>query len=173
VKQNLTENELKIQNQLEKIRELGNIIQEFTTKNKHQEDKIALLEKTSIEVSDNHKKEIQLMEQRIREISAQFGEQQNAVHQLKTENNSMKITINQLNQTVEGQKSAYENLRTQLANVYKEQQLEQANQQNVEGYIPKASVDINSHYRNSSFTRNKQKVYEAPPIGHGVVNEMR
>ena len=151
IKQNLTENEHKISSQLNKIRELTNMVQDLTTKNKSQE-------LAAEELSTAHKAEISQKEEKIREINNQFSEQQNVIHEMKTEHNSMKITINQLTQTVEGQKTAYENLRNQMANVYKEHQQEQAQlQSQPASYTPVSTINFpttHNRNRNSSFTRN-------------------
>jgi len=184
VKKNLSENDQKIEVQKEKIRELSNVVHELTTKNKHQESKIQLLELAAVEMENSHKNEIEHLEMRIREITTQFSDQQAYLHNLKTENNSMKININQLTQSLEGQKAAYENLRGQLANVYKEQQKEQlkdkANTPNGEiaygveslnkyntSYIPK--VNVNMANRNSSFTRNQTEVFQPQILENSAV----
>lgn len=88
-------------------------------------------------------------------MNTQFQEQQNYVHVLKTENNSLKIHMNQLKQTVEGQKAAYENLRTQLANVYKEHQKE-LQKDAVPVYVPKVNVSI----AGGSMSREPAKTFE-------------
>lgn len=158
VKKNLTENEQKIEMQREKIRELTNIVQELTNKTKHQESTIHMLEITSNEMDITHKKEVEHFEVTIRQINQQLQEQMNYTHNLKTENNSMKIEINQLTKTVEGQKAAYESLRNQLANVYKEQQNEVKQEPHRAAYVPK--VTVNMTHRESSFTRPEKSSFE-------------
>ena len=85
-------------------------------------------------------------------MSAQLQEQQNMVHTLKTENNSLKIYSNQLKQTVDGQKVSYENLRNQLASVYKEQQKE-SKKEVPSTYVPKVSVNVSGRDAHKSSLR--------------------
>lgn len=156
VKKNLTENEQKIENQREKIRELTNMVQELTKKSKHQESTIYMLEMTAKERETVHKGEVEHFEANVRQLSQQCQEQQEYIHNLKNENNTMKIQINQLKQTVEGQKSAYENLRNQLANVYKERQDAEKRPFTSTAYIPKVKVDMAD--RGNSFNRSSDKL---------------
>ena len=162
IRKNLTDNEQKLMSKENIIRELSNMVQELTVKVKDQDAKINVLESASINAQNNHKNDIQNLEQKIREVTTQLGEEQNKAHQLKTENNGMKITINQLTQSLEGQKAAYENLRSQLANVYKEQKMEQMKEQNNMGYVPKVTVSVSN--RNSSFTRNQNDIYKSSSL---------
>ena len=172
IRKNLTDNEQKLMSKENIIRELSNMVQELTVKVKDQDAKINVLESASINAQNNHKNDIQNLEQKIREVTTQLGEEQNKAHQLKTENNGMKITINQLTQSLEGQKAAYENLRSQLANVYKEQKMEQMKEQNNMGYVPKVTVSVNN--RNSSFTRNQNDIYKSSSlINHGSKAKMK
>jgi RNase adaptor protein for sRNA GlmZ degradation len=83
-----------------------------------------MLEMTIKELESSNKKQVENFEASLRQMSGQLQEQQNIMHTLKTENNSLKVFTNQLKQTVESQKASYENLRNQLASVYKEQQRE-------------------------------------------------
>ena len=162
IRKNLTDNEQKLMSKENIIRELSNMVQELTVKVKDQDAKINVLESASINAQNNHKNDIQNLEQKIREVTTQLGEEQNKAHQLKTENNGMKITINQLTQSLEGQKAAYENLRSQLANVYKEQKMEQMKEQNNMGYVPKVTLNVSN--RNSSFTRNQNDIYKSSSL---------
>ena len=172
IRKNLTDNEQKLMSKENIIRELSNVVQELTVKVKDQDAKINVLESASINAQNNHKNDIQNLEQKIREVTTQLGEEQNKAHQLKTENNGMKITINQLTQSLEGQKAAYENLRSQLANVYKEQKMEQMKEQNNMGYVPKVTVNVSN--RNSSFTRNQSDIYKSSSlINHGSKAKMK
>ena len=133
-RKNLAQNELLIDQHKEKIKELtknlqdantkDNLIVNLTSQNKAYESKIKMLEMTLKEQENSSKKQIENFEASLRQMSNQLNEQQHLVHTLKTENNSLKIFTNQLKQTVDGQKVAYENLRNQLASVYKEQQKE-------------------------------------------------
>ena len=172
IRKNLTDNEQKLMSKENIIRELSNMVQELTVKVKDQDAKINVLESASINAQNNHKNDIQNLEQKIREVTTQLGEEQNKAHQLKTENNGMKITINQLTQSLEGQKAAYENLRSQLANVYKEQKMEQMKEQNNMGYVPKVTLNVSN--RNSSFTRNQNDIYKSSSlINHGSKAKMK
>lgn len=133
-RKNLAQNELLIDQHKEKIKELtknlqdantkDNLIANLTSQNKAYESKIKMLEMTLKEQESSSKKQVENFEASLRQMSNQLNEQQHLVHTLKTENNSLKIFTNQLKQTVDGQKVAYENLRNQLASVYKEQQKE-------------------------------------------------
>ena len=134
-----------------KVRELTSIVKELTSKNKNYEATIHLLEVTSKEIELTHANEIKHFEDTIRLLNQQMQEQQTYGHTMKTENNSMKILINQLTQTVEGQKAAYENLRNQLAEVYKQKQEQSNVQASSHPYVPKVTVNMTA--RESSYSR--------------------
>lgn len=156
VRRNLTDNEGKLQSQAEKIRELTNLVHELTTKNKHQESQILLLNSTNSELLATHKKEIDRLEDKIREMNVQFTDQGNLYHKIKTENNSMKIAITNLTQSLEGQRLSYENLKNQLAEVYKEQHMKETMEVPNTPYVPKGTSNL--AMKNSS-TRNKKDIY--------------
>jgi chromosome segregation ATPase len=139
------------------------MVRELTNKNKQLEANIHLMEVTAKEIEITHTNEVEHFERNIRELNQQINEQQTYAHNLKTENNSMKIQINQLSQTVEGQKAAYENLRAQLADVYKEKHSKANMETNLNPYVPKVTVNMTS--RDSSYNRKDTRSL------HGLLNE--
>lgn len=135
------------------------MVKELTNKNKQLEANIHLMEVTAKEIEITHANEVEHFERNIRELNQQINEQQTYAHNLKTENNSMKIQINQLSQTVEGQKAAYENLRAQLADVYKERHSKANLEANLNPYVPKVTFNMTS--RESSYNRKDAKSLQA------------
>ena len=82
-KSTLLENDHKIDQQREKIRELSNIVQDLTNKNKHHEQDIHMLEVTARETESTGKSKTEHFEHTIQQISQQLKEQQEQSHSLK------------------------------------------------------------------------------------------
>jgi hypothetical protein len=149
----IMENDQKIELQREVIRELQNLVQDLSNKNKHHEGTVHMLEMTARETETSDKTKVGHFETTIQQIGLQLHEQQTFSHNMKTENNKLKIEITQLIQTVEGQKAAHESLRNRLAEIYKEKQAESQKPQSY-AYVPKVSMELakNHHegYKNRS-----------------------
>jgi chromosome segregation ATPase len=160
----IIENDQKIEMQRERIRELQNTVQDLTNKNKHHEATIHMLEMTVRETETSDKTKVGNFETTIQQIGQQLQEQQTYAHNMKNENNNLKIQINQLTKTVEGQKAAYDNLRNQIADVYKQKQEESQKQQNY-AYVPKVSVDMSKN-RGEGYTNRSSSVSEEIEMGY-------
>ena len=157
----IIEKDQKLEKAKEKIRELNNLVNELTNKNKHHEADIHMLEVTARETENTGKSKHEHFETTIQQINKQLQEQQEIGHSLKDENNTLKIQINQLKKTVEGQKEAYENLRNQMANMYKQKQNDGIKEPSY-SYVPKVTVDIEDRGR-KDYARKSNRSVEPEP----------